>query len=276
MESKYVDANGIDIHYREAGSGPPLVLLHGGVVSSNPLWGPHPFAYAAHVEALSKHFRVIAPDTRGCGRTVHSGGTITFDLLADDVLALIRALRLERPALCGFSEGGITATIAAIRGGEAASVGLRAVVNDAGFDVFNPTARSFMMMRQMLGGTPEATRADPAAAERFFQSSPEMRKTFELLQADHDGGQGKDFWKTYLGLAFHRTTQPPGYTLEDFARVPVPTLIVVGDRDDFCPIEDGARAYRALKVGQFGVLPATGHFITPSKVALAVEFLSNA
>ena len=43
----YVKANGIEIHYTETGSGPPLVLLHGGIVSSNPIWTGHPFAYAA-------------------------------------------------------------------------------------------------------------------------------------------------------------------------------------------------------------------------------------
>jgi len=269
MESKYVRANGVDIHYREAGHGLPLVLLHGGAVSTNPIWGPHPFAYASHVDALAKHFRVIAPDTRGCGRTVHPGGFITFDVLADDVLALIGALHLDRPAICGFSEGGITATIVGIR----SPGGLRAIVNDAGYDMFNPNAASFTMMKQMLGGSAHATKTDPAAAERFFQSSEAMRATFELIKADHDGAQGKDYWKTYLGLAFDRTTQPPGYAFADFARITAPTLLVVGDRDDFCSIEEGALAYRALAAGQLAVLPKTGHAITAQAVALAVDFV---
>ena len=37
-QDKYVRANGIDIHYVEAGAGEPLLLLHGGVVSTNPIW----------------------------------------------------------------------------------------------------------------------------------------------------------------------------------------------------------------------------------------------
>ena len=49
------------------------------------------------MDTLASHFRVIAPDTRGCGRTAHTGGAVTFDLLADDVAALIDALGLERP-----------------------------------------------------------------------------------------------------------------------------------------------------------------------------------
>ena len=115
-EGNQVHANGIDIHYVEAGEGEPLILLHGGVVSTNLIWEGVPIAYASHIEALAKHFRVIAPDTRGGGRTAHSGSEeVTFDLLADDVVALIDALGLERPLITGFSEGAITATIVAIR-----------------------------------------------------------------------------------------------------------------------------------------------------------------
>src|SRR5262245_50666930 len=105
-DANTIRANGIDIHYVERGSGPPLVLLHGGMVTTNPLWGGHPFASSSHLDAFAEHFRVIAPDTRGAGRTRHVGGAPTFDVLADDVLALIAALGLERPRVCGFSEGG--------------------------------------------------------------------------------------------------------------------------------------------------------------------------
>src|SRR6478672_5380035 len=108
-EPKTVRANGIDIHYYERGSGAPLVLLHGGMVTTNPIWAGHPFAYSSHLDAFAEHFRVIAPDTRGGGRTRHVDGPVTFDVLAADVLGLIDALHLDRPRLCGFSEGGTTA-----------------------------------------------------------------------------------------------------------------------------------------------------------------------
>src|ERR1700750_2367957 len=111
----FVHANGIDIHYLDEGEGTPLVLLHGGMVSTNPIWTGVPVAYASHMATLAEHFRVIAPDTRGCGRTANTGGPITFDLLADDVAALIEALGLERPLITGFSDGGIIATVLGIR-----------------------------------------------------------------------------------------------------------------------------------------------------------------
>ena len=64
-QGQCVHANGIDIHYLDQGEGEPLVLLHGGVVSTNPIWTGVPVAYAGHMDTLAERFRVIAPDTRG-------------------------------------------------------------------------------------------------------------------------------------------------------------------------------------------------------------------
>jgi pimeloyl-ACP methyl ester carboxylesterase len=266
-----VHANGTDIHYVEAGAGEPLVLLHGGVVSTGPLWDGHPFAYVGHMDRLAEHFRVIAPDTRGAGATVHTEGTVSFAVLVDDVLALIDALGLDRPMICGFSEGAITATILAITHPDA----VRAVVNHSGYDFFNPEAPSFAIMRQMLGGSPEATTADPDATAQMFASSPEMAATFELLKADHDGAQGAGYWRTYLELAFSRTTRSPGYTFDDLRAVTVPTLVLTGDRDPFCSVEEGVTAYRSLRNGSLAVLPDHEHMITPQAVETSLRFLQG-
>ena len=68
------------------------------------------------MDIFAEHFHVIAPDTRGSGRTAHrAGGSIPYTQLADDVVGLIAALGLDQPLICGFSDGGHTATIAGIR-----------------------------------------------------------------------------------------------------------------------------------------------------------------
>ena len=269
----FVRANGIDIYYTQAGQGMPLVLLHGGMVSTNPIWAPTPVSYAAHMQTLARRYRVIAPDTRGCGRTVHDGGTVTFGQLADDVLALADALDLDRPLIAGFSEGGITATVLGIR--HPGSV--RAIANHAGYDAFDPSVMPVLgaTMRQMLGGSPDATEADPDAAARFFSQSAEMQGVFELMKADEDSGQGRGHWKEYLRLAFPRLTQPTGYTTPDLGAITAPTLIIVGDRDEFCSVEAGVNAYRVLAEGELAVVPATGHIITPPLVELTAEFLER-
>jgi pimeloyl-ACP methyl ester carboxylesterase len=266
-----VHANGIDIHYLDQGEGEPLVLLHGGLVSTNPIWTGVPVAYGGYMDTLAEHFRVIAPDTRGCGRTVHPGGPVSFDLLADDVAAMIAALGLERPLIAGFSEGAITATILGIRHANTA----RAIVNHAGFDEFDPEAPTFAMMRQILGGSPDATGPDPDAAARGFEASEQMRPMFELMRRDQDSGQGDGHWRTYLRLSWDRTTQHPGYTYADLAKITVPTLILAGDRDDFCTVEQAATAYRQLADGELAILPGHGHYIPPAAVQTTVEFFAR-
>ena len=265
-----VHANGIDIYCVEAGEGEPLLLLDNAMVSTNTAWAALPFAYASFLGTLAEHFRVIAPDTRGSGKSVHPGGPIPAALLADDVAALIQALNLDRPLICGFSDGGETATLVGIR--HPGSV--RAIVNHGGYDLFNPDphAPAIAMTRQMLGGSADATRADP---DLTASRSPELRAMFELMKSDHDSAQGAGHWKTVIARTFDRVTQPHGYTVENLKAIAVPALILTGDRDPFCTIEEGAAAYRALPAGALAVLPDTGHLITPAAVRATIEFFER-
>jgi len=50
---RVVRANGIDIHYLDEGEGDPLVVLHGGMVSTNPIWRGSPSPYASHMAVLA-------------------------------------------------------------------------------------------------------------------------------------------------------------------------------------------------------------------------------
>jgi pimeloyl-ACP methyl ester carboxylesterase len=267
--AKLVRANGIDIAYTEAGDGPPLILLHGALASTGPVWAGSPVAFVDHMHTLGKHFRVIAPDTRGSGATVHPGGPATFDVLADDVAALTEALQLDRPMIAGFSEGGATATYLALR-----HPGIvRALVNYAGFDIFDPEAMAHQGVRPMFGGSPDAATADPDAAERTFQSIPPMAATFATMKADYDDAQGDGHWRTYLGLFFDRAVAPVGYAVDDFAAVTAPTLILAGDRDMFCTVEAACAAYRTLPAGELGIVPGTGHEITTQIIDAMTAFL---
>jgi pimeloyl-ACP methyl ester carboxylesterase len=267
-----IHANGIDVYYREQGEGPPLLLLHGGLVSSSPRWAGVPVSFASHLDTLAARFRVITPDTRGCAGTAHTGtGSISFALLADDVAALIEALDLERPLVAGFSEGAITATILGLR----APGSVAAIVNQAGHDFFNPQAPSFRILRQLFGGSADATRTDPDAVERSFSRSEQMRAMFELMRQDQDEAQGSGYWRSYLELAFERSTRWPGYAFADLATIEAPTLILCGDRDEFCSVEEAIVAYRALRNGELAILPNTGHVITPASIEASVEFLER-
>lgn len=268
-----VRANGIDIHYVDVGSSdlPDLVLLHGGLVSTSPVWDSTPFSYGRHLDLLADHFHVIAPDQRTSGRTGHSGGQLSLSLLADDVAALIETLELTGPAVAGFSMGGMIATVLAIRHPEA----IRALVNDAGCDVFDPESPSFPAMRRIFGGSEDATDADPAAVEVHFGQDPHMAEFLALMKADQDAGGGPGHWRTHLKHFFEVGRHWPGYGFADFAAIGVPTLVLGGDRDDQSTVEDCVRAYRHLPQAELAILPGTGHEITRAKVAAAREFLGR-
>ena len=263
---RFVRANGIDIYFIEAGTGEPLILLQNGMISTNPAWAEWISSYSSHVETLARHFRVIVPDFRGSGRTVHPGGPISYELLADDMAGLSKALHLGPPLVCGHSEGGLVATVMGIR--EPGSV--RALVNHGGYDLLNPDPRapSLVMTRQMLGGAADAAEADPdgVASHQF------LHVMAELMRADHDAAQGPGHWKNVLGWTFERVSQPSGYTVGDLKAVTAPTLILVGDRDPFCSVEEGASACRALPHGELAVLPNTAHDITPAALQVTIDF----
>ncbi len=263
-----IRVNDTEIAYREVGHGRPLVLLHGGLVSASGAFAATPISYAGHLERLAQTFRVIAPDTRAAGGTRHPGGPVSATLLSDDVAALIEGLGLDRPLVAGFSEGGLTALLLGIRHPDAAG----AIVSDAGYDMLNPDAPAFGLLRQLLGdGDPDE--ADAASVQRAFSQDPQMALVLGMLEAEITERQGGDAWPMYLRSTIARWSRWPGYGFADLGRITVPVLIMVGDRDHFCSAEEAALAFRHVAAGELAVLPATGHIITTTKVELMVDFL---
>lgn len=101
-----VRVNETSLYYEKRGTGMPLILLHGN--------GEDHTIFDASVLLLEKQFTVYAIDSRGHGR---SEGVREFHYsdMAEDVAAFIRKLEIERPVICGFSDGGITALLVAIK-----------------------------------------------------------------------------------------------------------------------------------------------------------------
>jgi pimeloyl-ACP methyl ester carboxylesterase len=95
---KYAQVNGINLYYETHGSGPPLVLLHGGL-GSGEMFGPV-------LPLLAERHQVIAVDLQGHGRTADIDRPIDVRLMAGDIAALIDHLRLATPDLVGYSLGG--------------------------------------------------------------------------------------------------------------------------------------------------------------------------
>src|SRR5258708_12367476 len=96
-----INVRGIEIAYDEAGSGTPVVLLH-GFPFNRTMW-------SEQIEALTPRHRVIAPDLRGHGETTATTEPATMEEMARDVSALMEKLNISRAAVCGLSMGGYVA-----------------------------------------------------------------------------------------------------------------------------------------------------------------------
>src|SRR5882672_2459864 len=93
-----IEADGRVIGFRAAGSGPPLVLLHGGWRDGR--------EWRLQLEGLSDEFTVIAWDAPGCGASSGPPGDFRLSDYADSAAGFIHALGLERPHVLGLSFGG--------------------------------------------------------------------------------------------------------------------------------------------------------------------------
>lgn len=106
MRERWFEADGVPLFAVEQGSGRPVIMLHGGMASHH--------AVLPVVAPLSSHYRVVAPDLRGNGKS-HDGGSLSFDQLADDVAALLDHLGEARAIVGGMSGGSGVAIRFALR-----------------------------------------------------------------------------------------------------------------------------------------------------------------
>jgi len=100
--------HGHRIFYAMHGSGPTLLLLHGGGDS-----GEHSFEQ--QIVMFSMHHHLIAPDQVGQGRTPDVPGPLSYTGMMQDTVELLQRLKLRNVYVMGFSDGGILALMLAVR-----------------------------------------------------------------------------------------------------------------------------------------------------------------
>lgn len=253
-QGRYIQANDLTIYYQEYGSGPPLILLHGGTVTSQ-MWQPSVPSFAAH-------FRVLTPDTRGHGRTNNPLGTLSYRALADDVVAFAAALGLTQPLVFGFSDGGQIALELATRYPDFACA---LVVGGAFYRV---TDAYFRILQEF--GMNSATDVDLEVAERNYPTLVARWQT-EHLRADD-----ATYWQTLIKQVAEMWFAPFEYTAAEFSQVTAPLLVLLGDRDAFVPLEQGVEMYQMIGTAELAVLPNATHGPTtthPGMVPVVLDFL---
>lgn len=253
-------ANGIEIAYRIAGSGPALVLCHGGETDSRNFFNFEPL--------LAQKFTVISYDQRDSGQTKSGDEPYSLADLGRDVGALIEALGLARAHVFGTSWGGVIAQHAALEcpdkidrlvlcgtwpGGEMH-------VSDELWRLASSdkTPSEWRAYRAMFF-SPEFARRQPEDVERllaavFSERTPEERARRGRLAFAHDA----------------RDRLPT---------VTRPTLVVAGAEDQIVATRFSAQLANLIPAAQLRLVPGVGHSATleaPELMAGIVEEFINA
>jgi pimeloyl-ACP methyl ester carboxylesterase len=211
------------------GDGDPVVLLHGGL-SDSTAWG-------SQTPALLNDHRVFLVDRRGHGKTPDTDELFSYEDMASEMIDFLEQEVGGPAALVGWSDGAIVALFVAIErpdlvrrqvliGGSFHYDGLM-----AGFDLGDdPNTEEVAVFKAMY----DAVAVDPPHWPVFFA------KTMKL-------------WR-----------EQPTLTVDDLAKVSVPTLVLVGD-DDAMTLEHTAAMYEALQESQLAVVPGTSHVLALEK-----------
>ena len=248
---KFVNANGIHMYYESYGRGIPLIFLHGAMGTSQ-VWKPY-------VPILSNDFNIILPDVRGHGKTENPGKKIDLRLMADDIAALIDALKLDKPFLCGWSMGGDIGLDIAMRYPDCVS---RLIVGGITLRITETAIASLKVM-----GLEGPGQINFEQAEKTF---PQLTNQWKK-----DHVQSPLHWKELLTEVSFEMINPTLPAEDDLKKITMPTLIVWGDRDQFLPVEDAVALYRLIPNAQLAVVPNADHFVTRTKVMLFAEFVKE-
>lgn len=227
------------IRYWTGGNtGPTVVLLHGATLDHR--------AWAPQADALSDGFRVVVPDLRGHGE---STGRFDFEDAVQDVLALLDQVPASKVALVGLSLGANIAQEVLYRDPDRVQA---LVVADA---TSNTAARApwaapmtvaALNAQAMLHGEDFGRHAADATAV-----DPQVRAYALEANAHRSNHETVAILSSLLTTALR---SEPAY------RLPVPTLLVHGDRDRIGDIASGTRAWaRREPLAEYVVIPGAGH-----------------
>jgi non-heme chloroperoxidase len=236
--------DGAEIHYKDWGNGPPVVLSHGWPLCSD--------SWEAQMLFLAENgFRCIAHDRRGHGRSTQTWDGNDMDTYADDLAELIDELDLQAVTLIGFSTGG---------GETARYVGRHGTGRVTGFVLVSAVPPFMLQTDDNPGGVPIEVFDEIRAGARADRSQLyEDLAAGPFFGANRDGsavsqGAKDEFWREGM-MAGHRNAYEciGAFSATDFrpdlAKVDVPALVIHGSDDQIVPFSVGGQASAPLIQG---------------------------
>ncbi|NKB83192.1 alpha/beta fold hydrolase [Brucella grignonensis] len=209
--ASFASVNGIEMYYRVVGKGSPILLIHGGL-SDQHVWD-------AQLPILARDHTVIVADSRGQGRSTRTTDPLSYELMADDYVALLDYLNIGKVDLVGWSDGGIIGIDIAMRYPE----------------------RLKSLFAQAANVTPEGS-TGYVLARAEGKPLPELRHYESIDKEIHA------LW-----------ANEPNYTAEDLSKITVRTAIVIGDRDTAITREHTEFIADQIPDARLIILPDSGH-----------------
>jgi pimeloyl-ACP methyl ester carboxylesterase len=257
----YVHANGIKYYYEISGKGEPLLLLHGGLGSTD--------MFKPIMPAFTEHRQVIAIDLQGHGRTELGKRKISLPDLGDDIASVLTQLGYKNVDVMGYSFGGGVAFRLAAQHPEMVR---RVALVSAGFssEGFYPEMRE--QQKQVNAGLAEAMKPTPMY-QSYVAVAPKPEDFPKLLQA-----MGDLMREQYDYSA-------------DVKKLTMPTMLIFGDSDMYRPehivefykllgggLRDAGWNRETMSKNRLAIIPDQTHydiFFSPKLVATALPFLDG-
>jgi pimeloyl-ACP methyl ester carboxylesterase len=218
----YLATRGIRMYYETYGDGEPLLMLHinGGSIN----------VFANQIPYFAKDYRVIAVDTRAHGKTVDARDSLTFEQMADDFNALLDSLHLQQCYVIGWSDGGISGLLLAIRHPEKVK---KLVVS--GPNLWPDTTGLEPFIWHWLERTADSMHRLPP--------TPKNKNDLKIAELD---------------------LKEPHMTLQQLHAIKCPTLVMGGDHDAI-PSYHLWQIYKNIPNSDLWIVPNSGHFVAVYK-----------
>jgi 3-oxoadipate enol-lactonase len=223
------------IAYDEVGSGNPIVLIHG-----------HPFdrtMWRPQVERFSKTHRVIVPDLRGYGESTVVAGKTTLDVFAKDIADM---LPVDEFVLGGLSMGG-------------------QIVMDF-YRQFPERVQGLLLADTFPGAeTPEGVKARNDMADRLeregmgpYADEVQWKMVARGNDSEHVMRMMKNAPPQGAAAALRGRAERPDYT-ELLRGITVPTLVVVGELDEYTPVDVARDMHMVIPGSELAVIEGAAH-----------------
>jgi 3-oxoadipate enol-lactonase len=238
-----IKANGITFNYQVDGpEGAPWFMLSNSLATTLAMWD-------GQASALGKSFRVLRYDQRGHGATEAPEGRYTFDLLIDDVIALLDALSIRKLHFGGLSMGGVTAMGLAQRHPDRID---RVIICDSPCASTPATAQQWeerivVAREKGMEALVEPTVGRWFPPEVLAAKPPYVDRVREMIRTTPVNG----FIGCAAALADHDFRSKAG-------TVTRPALFIVGEKDGTTP-PAMRQMHEMLPGSRFATMPGAGH-----------------